>query len=389
MIDTNTILSSVNNTVNLPNYSNSTGAVDNAFAALLQEKQAASASTTTDKNKAPTLSAFMAATGVDFSTAAHLVSGVVGANTDYRDWSAIMASKDPLSATKQATNDLFFGANAPSQAEDLKTAGYKPVDPKQIVAQSGNIAMVDNGAGDYHYTLMRNDGYSMGGVGAGDAQGLLSLMDSYGVDKSNLSGLADQLDAKGIAYQPGKLYEGSNHGIDLRNLAQGGMGTSYDWRTDNNATRKDNGLIDTGVNNFAADAITQAQAIAANLAIKTTNLSQTITLPNIVSTNTTSNAATTNTTAATDTNAVTANNTVATNTNTTTTNVATTATTPVDTSKPTVATDLLAQLNDQVTQWSQKITTQGSVSMTQFLNNYSQLQSLLAKMDQVKMGLTL
>ena len=50
----------------------------------------------------PDTATFMRATGADFSTASSLLYGVVGSNTDYRDWNAIMASGDPVQAARQA-----------------------------------------------------------------------------------------------------------------------------------------------------------------------------------------------------------------------------------------------------------------------------------------------
>ena len=54
----------------------------------------------------PDTATFMRATGADFSTASSLLYGVVGSNTDYRDWNAIMASGDPVQAARQATGGL-------------------------------------------------------------------------------------------------------------------------------------------------------------------------------------------------------------------------------------------------------------------------------------------
>ncbi len=375
MINTTTAVSSFN-TLSSGGSSNTSSTNTSEFATLLQEKQASN-TTNSDQNKAPTLSRFMAATGADFSTAAQLVSGVVGANKDERDWSAIMASADPLSAAKQATNALFFGDNAANQSEALKTAGYRPVNPEQIVAQSKNVAVLNNGDGAYHYTLLRQDGFSMGSVGLGDAQGLLSLMDNYGIDKSQLTGLADALDKKGINYEPSKLYEGSNHGIDLRNLAQGGMGTNYDWTQDDNVALKDAALLDTGMSNFAADNIRAAQSLAANLGIKLTSLSDNISLPKISTTQ--NNANTTKMVNASSTDPV-SNTSLGTDaTRSTTDNVMNNKSTP---------NDLLTQLTERLASLN-KMTTQSSVGMTQFLSNDNQLQSLFLKLDQLKKNATL
>ena len=45
--------------------------------------------------------------GAPFLDASELIYGVVGSNTDVRDWAAIMASGDPISAARQATGQMY------------------------------------------------------------------------------------------------------------------------------------------------------------------------------------------------------------------------------------------------------------------------------------------
>lgn len=59
----------------------------------------------------PTIGDFMNKAGVDFRTAASMLHGVVGSNQDTRDWAAIMASDDPLTASRQATYDMYGGVS--------------------------------------------------------------------------------------------------------------------------------------------------------------------------------------------------------------------------------------------------------------------------------------
>lgn len=65
-------------------------------------------------------------------------------------------------------------------------------------------------------------------------QDILRQCERFNIPLSDLHGLGPQLDAAGVRYKPYEQYAGtgSNHGIDLDDLATGGMGTAYDWTQD-------------------------------------------------------------------------------------------------------------------------------------------------------------
>jgi hypothetical protein len=69
---------------------------------------------------------------------------------------------------------------------------------------------------------------------------LLENAQRLGIDRADFRALGEALDAAGIGYRPYELYPGtgSNHGIDLADLADGGLGTVYDWTEDRNAHLK-------------------------------------------------------------------------------------------------------------------------------------------------------
>jgi hypothetical protein len=69
---------------------------------------------------------------------------------------------------------------------------------------------------------------------------LLENARRLGIDREDFRALGEALDAAGIGYRPYELYPGtgSNHGIDLADLADGGLGTVYDWTEDRNAHLK-------------------------------------------------------------------------------------------------------------------------------------------------------
>ncbi len=80
-----------------------------------------------------------------------------------------------------------------------------------------------------------------------NAPALLEKAAQFGIPLSDLNGLADQMDAKGVAYKPYQLFQGtgSDGGIDLRDLATGGLGTAFDWRVDPNVSQKAKSGADT------------------------------------------------------------------------------------------------------------------------------------------------
>lgn len=61
----------------------------------------------TSQAQRPSIKEFMDRSKAPFLDASELIYGVVGSNTDVRDWSAIMASDDPISAARQATGQMY------------------------------------------------------------------------------------------------------------------------------------------------------------------------------------------------------------------------------------------------------------------------------------------
>lgn len=185
----------------------------------------ATADSATRQAGKPDTAAFMRATGADFSTASSLLYGVMGSNQDFRNWQTIMAAPDPLQAARQAT-----GAQYQSSLPYASSAnGFAPK-PEQILAQSGPYAWlrVQEREGLW---LLDGQGQALRQIPM-NAPDILRASRDFGLDPAHLRGLADQMDAQGIAYLPGQRFAGSNHGVDLRSLASGGMGAAYDWSSD-------------------------------------------------------------------------------------------------------------------------------------------------------------
>lgn len=184
----------------------------------------------------PRVAEFMQATGCDVDTASSLLYGVVGGSTDFRDWNAIMASTDPVLAARQATGALYNSDLPYSDGHGLKPT------PSETVAAEGNFAWLKINDRESLW-LMNKQGEALRQV-ALSAPEILRTVRDFGLDPAELSPLADQMDARGVRYAPGVLYPGSDGGVDLHNLAQGGMGTAYDWTSDPLAHLKGPGAQD-------------------------------------------------------------------------------------------------------------------------------------------------
>jgi len=83
----------------------------------------------------PNIKQFMDRTGAEFLDASELIYGVVGSNTEVRDWTAIMASEDPITAARQATGQMY-GRTDITPRTDATYMG-----DTDTVAKEGNFAV--------------------------------------------------------------------------------------------------------------------------------------------------------------------------------------------------------------------------------------------------------
>lgn len=222
--------------------SSSAGAASAQSASWLLPKDAA------PSTAKPSLAKFIDATGTDFTTASSLLYGTMGSNEDRRDWTAIMASGDPVAAARAGTGQMY---GRPVDAAPLTALNNFS---QKVIASSGNYVALENprsgstteetelGLVDSQGNLLRKLGW--------DSPTILSASRDFGIDTSALNGLADQLDAKGVQYKPYELYDRSDAGVDLRDLAAGGLGSAYDWRVDANAEAKGESAVRSVANNL-------------------------------------------------------------------------------------------------------------------------------------------
>ncbi|BBP44289.1 hypothetical protein [Thiosulfativibrio zosterae] len=91
----------------------------------------------------PDMKHFMDATGLNAADASEILYGVVGSNVDTRNWSAIMASDDPVSMARKATGEMYnvgYSYNLDAYNVDKVGSGK--------VAQSGNFVLQQQFDGD-------------------------------------------------------------------------------------------------------------------------------------------------------------------------------------------------------------------------------------------------
>lgn len=112
--------------------------VSSSFSQTLAVAQAAKSWLTTAEAaqaSRPNVKEFMDRAGAKFLDASELIYGVVGSNTDVRDWAAIMASDDPISAARQATGQMY-GRTDITPRTDATYMGAS-----DTLAKAGNFAV--------------------------------------------------------------------------------------------------------------------------------------------------------------------------------------------------------------------------------------------------------
>jgi hypothetical protein len=153
-----------------------------------------------DRNK-PDVSQFMMLTGTDFATAAEVLYGTIGSNTDLRDWSAIMASSTPLADARASTAALYNSTLAFPSPDATAPVGA------DLLGKSGNfeysLEQVDPPPAPKTPMLFLSDGQGNRLRSAGNPQQLADAAASFGFDTSALATLQTQLDAAGINYRTG------------------------------------------------------------------------------------------------------------------------------------------------------------------------------------------
>lgn len=107
----------------------------------------------------PDIKTFMDSSGAGFEDAAELIYGVIGSNTDTRDWQSIMASDDPVAAARKATGQMYGDPLRPVREDAV------------YLVEADTLAC----SGRFGLRLLKDDDGKMvdGGLKLVDAHGLL------------------------------------------------------------------------------------------------------------------------------------------------------------------------------------------------------------------------
>jgi len=147
----------------------------------------------------PSVKSFMDRTGLSFLDAAELLYGVVGSNTDTRDWAAIMRSADPVAAVRAATAAMY-GLSRPMPMQSSEpVAADLPVQAQkqgQTLAQAGNFALTrvstdPEQEADIRLTLVSLSGVHLRDAGSKPQEVARSAW-LFGFDTEPLAALAQQ-----------------------------------------------------------------------------------------------------------------------------------------------------------------------------------------------------
>jgi hypothetical protein len=141
------------------------------------------------RNARPSIKEFMDKTGASFEDTSELIYGVIGSNTDTRNWSTIMNSDDPVTMARQATGLMY---NQPTTLADKTNNSSESM---KILAQSGNFTLNQQQDEEGNVTYQ--------GIGLSDSKGnLLRAVGSsaeqiqrnawlFGFDTQQLQGLIE------------------------------------------------------------------------------------------------------------------------------------------------------------------------------------------------------
>lgn len=157
---------------------------------------------------------------------------IAGAGTATSAGSAAPGAVTTEPAAQGKTSDEVWDKNA---STNLSYGKHEPTlatwrDP---TSGAGVAVVADNQGRPGSLRYLSADGTVLNTTGF-NASDLYANAEKLGMDLSNIGQLGAKLDAKKVGYKPYELYKGtgSDHGIDFQDIAQGGMGTAYDWTKD-------------------------------------------------------------------------------------------------------------------------------------------------------------
>ena len=167
------------------------------FTALLSQNLLVNNSSVA-RDSRPNMKQFMDATGASAAVASEMLYGVIGSNSDLRNWDAIMASSNPVEAARAATRQLYNSNLTYELGQDsrfgtvdyIEAVAEQSVNIETLVAQSGNFALSETD-GRAHIDLTTSTGLLLRGAGSSAEQiGRTAWL--FGFDTDDQVGLLDQ-----------------------------------------------------------------------------------------------------------------------------------------------------------------------------------------------------
>ncbi len=208
----------------------------------------------------PNTAQFAAAAKTDASTASSMLYGVIGSNLDVRDWTAIMASSNPLAAARAATAAMY---NSGSKAY-LASGATRPQDRANtsVLASYGNFTLykeiLPGSIINYVLALVDKNGYQL--TSAANSDTLQKLVLNFGFNKAELAVLQAQLDGKGINLQSATSWP---RGFIPGLITTGGEMPATQTETTTETNTNTNTTTNTGTNSMSASKPNTAQFAAA------------------------------------------------------------------------------------------------------------------------------
>lgn len=132
----------------------------------------------------PTPLEFSRKVEIQFEEAASLISGASSYGHDYRNWSEIMASSDPVGSLRKANSEVY-NSNL-DHTPYARSEQY--IEQKDVIAANGNFAVVDGHNGYKRLMLVAKDGLMLTQAGTHEDQ-IRTNIDRFGFNSSELTPL--------------------------------------------------------------------------------------------------------------------------------------------------------------------------------------------------------
>jgi hypothetical protein len=152
----------------------------------------------------PNLREFMSVTGTSTADSNEMLYGVIGSNADFRDWSLIMASSNPVDAVRAATaqlygSDLDYQMRSDTRYGELNFAATLSENSLDVATTLGKI---DNFAlhskeGITSLMAVSSTGLMLRGAGSSQAQ-IERTAWLFGFSTEGLGALADEVESSAL-----------------------------------------------------------------------------------------------------------------------------------------------------------------------------------------------